>query len=191
MKEGLRRKAPRSEDRHANGCFRTVHESSFPNINIKSTSLTTTTSKMASSKHPIKTTTNTSSNAAPSTMPPAHTFDILPALHELLARVEQAPAAADLFSGLDEDVDPSDIGSHYPPDTLVPLTPKELPEEVLKVIKPKMRAAMRAVEAAPGIEQSISEQDEEIKMLEERDRKQKEMFREMGELAKGLAGKVT
>lgn len=125
-----------------------------------------------------------------STMPPSHTFDILPALHELLARVEQAPAAADLFSGLDEEVDPSDIGSHYPPDTLIPLAPKDLPEEVIKAIKSKIRAAVRTVEALPDIDRSTAEQEEEIAMLEERVRRQREMLRGLGELAETLAGRL-
>ncbi|CZT18608.1 uncharacterized protein RCC_04452 [Ramularia collo-cygni] len=142
-------------------------------------------------KHPIKTTTNTNNTSNLPSMPPAHTFDILPALHELLARVEQGPAATDLFPTLDDSTSESDIGSHYPPDTLVPLAPKDLPEEVLKSIKPRIRAAVRAVEALPDVDRTIEEQEEEIRMLEEKVRKQRGMLRDLGQLAEGMQGKVT
>jgi hypothetical protein len=153
-----------------------------------------TTSKhkttMASSKHPIKTTTNSATNSsAPAILPP-HTFDTLPALHELLARVEQGSAANDIFPGLEEELDAADIGSHYTSDALAPLAPKDLPEEVLKVIKSKMRAALRAVEALPDVDRSVEEQEAEIAALEERVRKQRDMLRSLGELAGGMAGRV-
>lgn len=98
--------------------------------------------------------------------------------------------AADLFSVLDEGVEPSDIGSHYPPDTLLPLAPKDLPDEVLKAIKSKIRAAVRTVEALPDVDRSIAEQQDEIEMLEDRVKRQREMLRGLGGLAETMVSRI-
>jgi hypothetical protein len=66
---------------------------------------------------------------------------------------------------------------------MVPLAPKDLPEEVLKSIKSKIRAAMRAVEAMPDVDRSIGEQEEEIRILEERVAKQRAVLRDLGNSA--------
>lgn len=145
------------------------------------------------SKHPIQTTTNTSSTSS-STLPPPHTFTILPALHELLARIDRSNLPTDISPFLDLHQTPSsesaEIGSHYPADSLQPLQPKDLPEEVVKTIKGRIRAAVRAVEKLPDVERTCEEQEEEIRRLEGRIREQGVMLRGLGDVVEGMKGRV-
>jgi hypothetical protein len=120
-------------------------------------------------------------------LPPPQTFDILPTLHELLARIDHGavdPAAsiADQTSS-----DPEDIGALY--SELQPLEPKELPAEVLQ-IKQKIRKALKELEKLPDMERSVEEQNEEIEELEGRIRRQREMIRRLGELAREVHEKI-
>ena len=118
------------------------------------------------------------------TLPSPQLFDILPALHELLARIDHAPAptstpAADL-----------NVASFYAP--LQPLDPKELSNAILP-LKTQMRKGLREIEKLPDIERSVQEQEEEIAELEARIRKQEEVFRglarSVGEVEGELGGR--
>jgi hypothetical protein len=123
--------------------------------------------------HPIRTTTNLHPASAPLSLPPPQTFDILPALHELLARIalHQGDSPFDTTSStLSESVAE---GTSYT--ELVPLAPKDLPTAVLE-IKTRIRAALRAVEGLPDVDRSLEEQKEEIRELEERITRQKEVL---------------
>lgn len=110
-------------------------------------------------------------------LPPPQAFDILPPLHELLARIDHTPndpiqvAAA---SGEDDTVSYAD---------LQPLEPKDLPNEVI-VIKGKIRKALRELEKLPDMDRTVEEQEEEIKMLEEKAEKQREVLKRLGVVAK-------
>lgn len=138
-------------------------------------------------KHPIKTTTN--SAPAPNTqqaslqLPKPHSLDILPALHELLARVDahnnQVFTAEDHNTLADGT---TDIGSEYV--GLQPLNPKELPTAMLE-IKGRIRAALREVERLPDVDRSLEEQELEIQELEDRIKRQREMLSGLAEVAKG------
>lgn len=120
-------------------------------------------------------------------LPPPQTFDILPALHELLARIDHS--ATDPTTSLDDQApnDSEDIGALYSP--LQPLEPKELPTEVLE-IKRKIRKALKELERLPDMERSIDEQQEEIDALEGRIKRQGEMIARLAELAKGMRDRV-
>lgn len=116
-------------------------------------------------------------------LPPPQIFDVLPALHELLARVDRAPADSQqqISSPDDGSKTGDDIGAHYQDQAL--LEPKELPTEVL-AIKAKIRKALREVEKLPGMEWSVEEQEEEIVDLEERIERQKAMLKKFGEMGR-------
>lgn len=130
--------------------------------------------------------TNTSQHLPETTklnLPPPQIFDVLPALHELLARIERAPppnpadpSTTDPTSSADE----HDIGAYYQDQP--PLEPKDLPTEVL-AIKAKIRKALREVEKLPDMESSVEEQEDDIRELEERVQRQRAMVRRFGELA--------
>lgn len=120
-------------------------------------------------------------------LPPPQIFDILPALHELLARIERAPGPESTDPSLQSSTstpfnESEDIGAHYQDQP--PLEPKDLPTEVL-AIKSKIRKALKEIEKLPDMEWSVEEQEEEIRELEERIARQKAMLGKFGEMAKG------
>lgn len=130
---------------------------------------------------------NTSqSDTSKPTLPSPQIFDVLPALHELLARIERAPPdTTDLqqpSSSYSGDESSNDIGAHY--QDQAPLEPKDLQAEVL-AIKTKIRKALREVERLPDMESSVGEQEEEIAELEERIGRQRAMLRRFGEMGRG------
>jgi hypothetical protein len=121
-------------------------------------------------------------------LPQPQTFDILPALHEILARIDHGSASTDpLDPNHTMDVDAADLGALYT--DLQPLEPKELPTEVLQ-IKAKIRRALKELEKLPDMDRSVAEQEEEIKELEERIRKQDDMTKRLGALAKEVQQKL-
>jgi predicted RNase H-like nuclease (RuvC/YqgF family) len=122
-------------------------------------------------------------------LPPPQTFDILPPLHELLARIDHSTTDPVSNINLPEQTtsDPEDIGALY--SELQPLEPKELPTEVLQ-IKAKIRKALKELEKLPDMERSVEEQNEEIEALEGRIRRQREMVARLAELAKGVKEKI-
>lgn len=110
------------------------------------------------------------------TLPSPQTFDILPALHELLARLEHHP-----------DTDPSiPTGAAYK-DT-PPLEPKNLPTEVL-AIKSKIRRALRELEKLPDMDRSVEDLEREIRILKERERRQREVLAGLGRVVGELQGR--
>lgn len=108
-------------------------------------------------------------------LPPPQTFDILPPLHEILARIDHAPndpmhaAAGD-----------GDVVSYQ---DIQPLEPKELPNEVV-AIKSKIRKALRELEKLPDMDRSVEEQEEEIRLLQEKAAKQNKVLQKLAEVAK-------
>ncbi|KAL1587291.1 Mediator of RNA polymerase II transcription subunit 9 [Cladosporium halotolerans] len=107
-------------------------------------------------------------------LPPPQTFDILPPLHELLARIDHAPN--DPIQAATGD---GDVVSYA---ELQPLEPKDLPNEVA-AIKSRIRKALRELEKLPDMGRTTEEQEEEIKLLEEKAVKQREVLRKLGEVA--------
>ena len=139
-------------------------------------------------KQPIKTTSNTTPSPTLQ-LPPPQTFEFLPPLHELLARIEvynnqQSTSLDQLFAPEES----TDIGSNYA--ELQPLNPKDLPTAALD-IKARVRGAQREVEQLPDVDRTVEEQEEEIWELESRIKRQHDMLRALGEVAKGLVAKVT
>jgi len=135
----------------------------------------------ASTSTPQTLTINTTTATTPPTVPtiPPQTFDILPALHELLSRIDHT--STDLLTSPTDDADTSTYLNRKP------LEPKDLPKEVLE-IKARIRRALRELEKLPDMERSVEEQEEEIGELEDKTRRQKEMLRRLGRVAGGLEG---
>lgn len=124
-------------------------------------------------------------------LPPPQTFDVLPALHELLARVDAynnqsiAGHETELPSLLDDS--PNQIGSSYA--ELTPLNPKDFPEAAGD-IKSRIRSAQRELEKLPDMDRSIEEQEEEIAELEAKIERQREMMRELAQVASKMQGRL-
>ena len=104
----------------------------------------------------------------------ANAFDILPALHELLARLDH---------GISHD---GETG-HYA--ELQPLEPKDVPTQALP-IKARIRRALRELEKLPDMGRSVEEQREEIEELEERIQKQRAVLGGLAEAARRPAGRM-
>lgn len=123
-------------------------------------------------------TSGSSSNTQPSdkiSLPPPQTFDILPPLHELLARVDHS-SSDPLTASAQDTVSYTDSK---------PLEPRDFPNEV-QTIKAKIRKALRELEKLPDMERSVEDQEAEIAEMELRIRKQKEVLGGLVEVAKGL-----
>ncbi|KAK4549155.1 hypothetical protein LTR36_007613 [Oleoguttula mirabilis] len=122
----------------------------------------------------------------PLQLPTPQLFDILPALHETLARIDHASPNDPLQSGTsDNELEVV----HYA--VLQPLDPKDLPTAILP-LKAQMRKGLREVERLPDMERSVQEQDEEIAELEERIRRQEGVMAGLAGAARGMGmgGKV-
>jgi DNA-binding transcriptional regulator GbsR (MarR family) len=66
---------------------------------------------------------------------------------------------------------------------LQPLEPKDLPNEVI-AIKSKIRKALRELEKLPDMDRDVEEQEAEIKKLEQKAAKQKEVLQKLGDVAR-------
>lgn len=122
-------------------------------------------------------------------LPPPQSFDVLPALHELLARVYNSNSmnadGIDPNNVSDEDV--ADVGALYA--DLPPLEPKDLPNENLQV-KARIRRAQKELEKLPDMNRSVEEQEEEIVELEDRIRKQREMKKMLESMLKDVGSNL-
>lgn len=110
-----------------------------------------------------------------SQLPPPQTFDILPPLHEILARIDHVPNDPMQTATFEDDV------VTYA--ELQPLEPKDLQGEV-QPIKSKIRKALRELEKLPDMDRDVEEQEAEIKMLEAKAAKQRKVLRQLGDVAK-------
>lgn len=120
-------------------------------------------------------------------LPSPQIFDILPALHEILSRIDHVPLSNDpLDPSLIADAEAADVGALY--SDVPPLEPKDLPAEVLQV-KTRIRRAVRELEKLPDMHRSVAEQEEEIAELEERIGKQRAMLKRLAVLAAEMEGK--
>ncbi|KAK5130800.1 hypothetical protein LTR08_001633 [Meristemomyces frigidus] len=117
----------------------------------------------------------------PLNLPPPQLFDILPALHELLARIDHAPSASDPSPSS------TSSASNYAP--VKPLDPKDLPTAILP-LKAQMRKGLRAIERLPDIARSVQEQDDEIAELEARITRQDEVLRGLARCAGEAEGEL-
>ncbi|CAD6581651.1 MAG: hypothetical protein ASARMPREDX12_000621 [Alectoria sarmentosa] len=85
-----------------------------------------------------------------STLPPPQLFDILPPLHALLSRLLLPPS-------LD--------GATPSPDTMAPISPKDLATAASSITS-KIQKARVAVRELPGVEMGIEEQEDVMAELE-------------------------
>ncbi|CAF9912401.1 MAG: hypothetical protein ALECFALPRED_008107 [Alectoria fallacina] len=90
-----------------------------------------------------------------STLPPPQLFDILPPLHALLSRLVLPPS-------LD--------GTTPSPDTIAPISPKDLATAASSITS-KIQKARVAVRELPGVEMGIEEQEDVMAELEEESRR--------------------
>ena len=121
-------------------------------------------------------------------LPPPQTFDILPALHELLARIDHTSTdAGAIVDHLDGSGSANEIPALYT--DLAPLEPKDLPVEVLQ-IKAKIRNALKELQKLPDMERNIEEQQMEVEELEDRIARQRAMITKLGEVARGMEGRL-
>lgn len=134
-------------------------------------------------KHPIKTTTNTAQPDGPN-LPPPQTFEILPPLHELLARVDahQTQNLPIESAGLPAHDDELAAGPSSGYAELQPLNPKELPTAALE-IKGRIRYALRELEKLPDMDRDTAQQEKEILELQQRIGKQKAMLETLSRIA--------
>jgi hypothetical protein len=141
-------------------------------------------------KHPLKTTFEADQRSTLS-LPPPQIFEILPPLHELLARVD---AHQTQVPGIDQTGDlttledvPGDLGSAYA--ELEPLNPKDLPTAALE-IKGRIRNALREIGMLPDIDRSIEQQEQDIRDLQEKIEKQKAVLQQLAEVARIMQDKL-
>ncbi|KAK5126279.1 hypothetical protein LTR85_010515 [Meristemomyces frigidus] len=117
-------------------------------------------------------------------LPTPQLFDILPALHETLARLDHTPTGlADPLQLASVD----DTAVYYA--DLQPLDRKDLPTAILP-LKAQMRKGLREVEKLPDMERSVQDQEDEIAELEERIRRQEAVMQGLAQAARGVGGKV-
>ncbi|KAF2862179.1 hypothetical protein K470DRAFT_269170 [Piedraia hortae CBS 480.64] len=112
------------------------------------------------------------------TLPPADLFDILPRLHEILARIEPLPDS--ILSTPDHPDNDQDIGADYM--SIVPLEPKDMPGAVLGM-KSQLRRAAKAVEQLPDMDCSVEELEKEVEALEAKQKRQREARSALGRKA--------
>lgn len=114
-------------------------------------------------------------------LPRAETFDVLPALHEMLSRIDhQAPA----------DVAHTNIAGSPAVDNnavsyadLPPLEPRDLPNEVLS-IKAKIRRTLRELEKLPDMNRTIEQQEQEILDMERRIEQKQALISKLAQAAR-------
>lgn len=127
--------------------------------------------------------TSTSSSQT-STLPPALSpanLDTIPVLTSILTRLQPPTSGATSTPGPSTTPLPSSFTSSGPsssqlrPDASGPLTTKEIPAAT-DALKHRLQRARVEVARLPGIEMGIQEQEEEIRRLEERVRRQREVL---------------
>lgn len=123
-------------------------------------SFTTSQVQSSAAATPIPTQTTTLPPTT-NTLPTPATFDILPPLHELLSRLVADDPTASLTA------EPSSPTYQ----NLEPLAMHQLAGEASS-IRSRIRRARAAVEALPDVDRTIEEQEEEIRLLQERITKQ-------------------
>ncbi|TKA42634.1 hypothetical protein B0A54_07477 [Friedmanniomyces endolithicus] len=111
-------------------------------------------------------------------LPPPQLFDILPALHELLARIDHSPP-----TDSNEPATTESLALNY--SNLHPLDPKDLPTAILP-LKAQMRRGLVELGRLADMERSVEEQGEDIRGLEERVRRQGEVIRGLGRRGGGV-----
>ncbi|KAK1065852.1 hypothetical protein LTR74_007566 [Friedmanniomyces endolithicus] len=105
-------------------------------------------------------------------LPPPQLFDILPALHELLARIDHSPP-----TDANEPATTESLALNY--SNLHHLDPKDLPTAILP-LKAQMRRGLVELGRLEDMERLVEEQGEEIGELEGRIGRQEEVLRGLG-----------
>jgi hypothetical protein len=115
-------------------------------------------------------------------LPPPQLFDVLPALHEILSRIDHSSTR----SSANTDGDDA-LGTAYK--DLAPLEPKDLPSAILP-LKSQIRKGLRELEKLPDVERTVEEQNAEIAALESRIRRQQEVLKGMSSHGRRLGERV-
>ncbi|EEH09009.1 conserved hypothetical protein [Histoplasma capsulatum G186AR] len=145
----------------------------------------------------------------PAPFPPPQTFDILPSLHDLLLRLASSSSnphqhQTDPTSAGDNDGPSSAIGgpgtgpgvaanttaarpTSVDAAAVAFLDPKLLLSEA-SAVKIRIQKAKAALESLPDIQRGVAEQEDEIRVLEERIERLKGIIVEFGKRSTGFAG---
>ncbi|KAF3906467.1 hypothetical protein ABW20_dc0106145 [Dactylellina cionopaga] len=102
---------------------------------------------------------------SPPTFPPPETFDFIPNTHDLLQRL----------------LPPNSANNATQSTSLTPLEPKDVDAEASR-IRIKIQKARAILNDMPDITRSIEQQEEEVKALEEKIRRQREVLGRIREL---------
>jgi len=113
----------------------------------------------------------TSPTLQPATLPPPCAFDFLPPLHHLLSRLLLPPA------------DQTPPATHPLAPSNQPLEPKDVAKEAAR-IKQMIQNARLAVAQLPDVDRTVEEQKAEIRELEGRIERQREVLREVAGVGK-------
>ena len=110
-------------------------------------------------------------------LPPPQLFDILPALHELLARIDHSSPITypPSFPPINASNEPAAESLALNYSNLHPLDPKDLPSAILP-LKAQMRRGLVELGRLGDMERSVEEQGEDIRGLELRVRRQGEVW---------------
>ncbi|QIX00658.1 hypothetical protein AMS68_006175 [Peltaster fructicola] len=115
-------------------------------------------------------------------LPRADAFDVLPALHEMLSRIDHQAAAdvahANITGSPAIDVEDSNYAD------LTPLEPRDLPNEILS-IKTRIRRTLRELEKLPDMDRTMEQQEQEIEDMNERIQKQRNLIAKLAQAARG------
>ncbi|KAI9834210.1 MAG: hypothetical protein M1819_003048 [Sarea resinae] len=103
----------------------------------------------------------TTTTTTPPPLPPPQTFDILPPVHALLSRLLKASSSAPPPTY----TDPQQAG----------LEAQHLPTEAA-AIKIRIQKARAAIESLPDMDRTVVEQEAEIRELEEKAKRQREVL---------------
>jgi len=111
-------------------------------------------------------------------LPAANTFDILPALHALLSRLEPATNTyTATASSASANGSESNASLNY----------KDV-STTAQFLKTRIRKAVAACEGLDDMDRTTGEQEEEIEALEKRIRAQREVLGRLGVMARGMEG---
>ncbi|KAI4715591.1 hypothetical protein E4T48_08218 [Aureobasidium sp. EXF-10727] len=121
-------------------------------------------------------------------LPPPQTFDILPPLHALLSRLE--PTLNVYTPDTSAALPPNNASSHTPVTSASALpspTPQQLDYKdaatAAQFLKSRIRKAMAELGALADMHRGVGEQEEEIRGLESKIRRQREVLARLAALA--------
>ncbi|PGH18671.1 hypothetical protein AJ80_04419 [Polytolypa hystricis UAMH7299] len=163
-----------------------------PSLTNTSTPAATTPSTI-NAQDGMMTPTPQSTTSSSTTFPSPQTFDIIPPLHALLVRLLSTPSQPTIATGQSTSAGAGAAGGTPAPpgaagntpggpttsSSSSSIDPKALLTES-SAVKIRIQKARAAVEALPDIQRSVTQQEEEIRMLERKIERLREVIGEFG-----------